>query len=284
MARFAPVSRRLHPDFQQKPTGPVEIDWSNPLTREMWLYSPGNINLVTSRPATYGPSRREKYVPGLGLCDYFPGDTDTEYKDFPNSDVPSLTNKLTIAFWYVPDNDSLTSPHGTAAQTLIDATDGNSEGFRLFWNISGGLEFRFRLFADSAVNLDVAPTAFSAGEKLFMVFRYDGTNMEIFQNGVSLGSTGNTGNVTAIVDQIRVGNFISASVNRASHGVIEDLTILNRAWTQQEIYSVMRDPYQLLKPAVDNLYIIPSAGGGGPVTANYEPIFLYYRKLLAGGY
>lgn len=202
-----------------------------------------------------------------GLLTYCPGSAINEYIEFPNNAFGTFDEGLTIALSYIPDFDQASPPHGTTGQVLLDSSDANTEGIRIIFNAGGGGIWRFRMFVGGVgTNLNVSPT-FSAGDRLRLVFTYDGANMRIYQNGVELGDTAVTGSINSPVDNWRFGQFLTAtSGDEGAHGTLSNIMVWDRALSAGEVNSDYRNPFQVYEPANESFYFTPTAAPGRSIT------------------
>lgn len=273
MANY-PLPKICHPDFSTPGRKPLNarLDSLHPLSNGVVLYSFDNHDLV-SNTLPLNPVEKYKSTP-WGKLPYYPGDNAAEYTRYEKQALDSITDQLTVSLLFIPDFDSSTDPD-TGGQHLIDTTDSNSEGFRIFWGIGGATEFLFRLITSGGyTNHNVTPNAFAAGDLLHLVFRYDGANLTFWQNGVQVGgSTAKTGNMSAVIDHLRIGQTLSSPIaNECAHGAIDNVIIHNRALSCGEICSLANDPYQALKPSVDLFYFTSAAASGTTVNATLGTI------------
>jgi hypothetical protein len=280
-------------DFSEpgrKPTGPVEIDWDNPLARELasvYLFqeSGGDVlELVSRRRAT-----------NTGI-------------DF----------QATVHGWEaVPDNnnDDFTlsnSDSGLAASSdltvfTIAKTTSSGSGRRLLQygpnllGTTGGFYFSHTGTAQGQIGLGTASNFqfVSSGNNFWSTTDYNknsvtlrGTTVKFYKDGTlytdtSIGAARNTNTDKTMTLFERQDN--AAGRNWDSNCRV--VYIWKRALSSAQVASLTRDPYQLLKPAVPQTYFVPAAGGATYTLATASGAFTYSgasltlsasRKIAAG--
>jgi len=251
--------------FTSKPVERVDIDLSHPLARGLInLALPGiNNDPASNNLATLGSdfSLVSTYH-GLAADCTALGTIEEPGMFFPASVASSLANELTLHFVFIPNFSSSTTNTGAIANTLLDTTSGNTEGFRVF-NVSS-TQWRFRLFTSSATNLDVNKQSFSSGDLVTLTCRYDGSNMQIYQDGEYVGGTSKTGSIDPVIDGVNWFDVITNSLTGRENDEVADAKVLfggmwNRALSGEEIARLNSNPYAFLKPAND--YLIPISTG-----------------------
>tara|TARA_S200002703_G_scaffold1263_1_gene2212 strand:+ start:12001 stop:13455 length:1455 start_codon:yes stop_codon:yes gene_type:complete len=257
MAQPLELDKLYSPEFSSsgvKPVGPVEIDWNNPLTKGLklcWLAG-NSVDLVTGRQATStaptsttsgylaadgdGSSSRSVILPEITM--------ETEASFVLNvhrrSDVPSNSD-------YIFDHDNGTN------RTLFYQLSGTSS--YEFWHVGGK---KLTISASSLLPID---------ENRNIVFTWkndDATRYRAYSAGSEVAS--------AIgISKIGVFSFIPHLLERytsASHldGTIPYFYYYDRKLSADEVKLLDDNPYQILKPANSNLYLVPTARGGTGIT------------------
>ena len=97
--------------------------------------------------------------------------------------------------------------------------------------------------------------------------RYDGSKVEIFMGGVLKGSHNCSGTLSypnASDSGVAIGNYYSYSATaRSFNGDVYLTAVWDRALSDTELRSISENPYQILRPANDRLWLDVVAGGGG---------------------
>jgi hypothetical protein len=254
MGLFLPTVRTTQP--QQ----PVEIDRSNLLTRglvEVVLplslvdrtvitgFSP--VVVGTGVVSGVGVSGRNIRLPESGLSNgikisdaadrLFPSATDATIFLIRRS--IDTTPRGTMAFGYVGDSNSRVLAHAPWA-------DGN-----VYWDFGGESQSQ-RISAPFAKSVNVESLAFVAG---------GGKGREIWRNGVKIaGDTSKTGTRVATGFGFGLGAAASPGLNSDSEEVYL-FGVASRAWSDAEITSWHKNPWQIFAPSKKVVYFLPSAGG-----------------------
>lgn len=244
------LPKQFHPDFSRpgvKPTGAVEVDWSNPLARGLKLaYLPElGVELVIKQlpsavTAPLSVHGGEKQLISDAVNNY--------YADL----LPTVTFDagLTIVFsayidsiaGYVFDNT------GGGARTAF-ADTGSS------WFLYLGNQTR------SYVSYDFLP----AGEHRICVISYkrtDPTNTIYYSNGKKYDRFGSGATATAVY------SFSPHLMQRYNgpnklNGGVGSFFVLDRAVSEAEAQQLSIDPYQILKPAQPMMLFLPAGGTTG---------------------
>ena len=97
--------------------------------------------------------------------------------------------------------------------------------------------------------------------------RYDGSKVEIFMGGVLKGSRNCSGTLSYQIapdSGVAIGNYYSYSATaRSFNGDVYLTAVWDRALSDTELRSISENPYQILRPANDRLWLDVVAGGGG---------------------
>lgn len=248
------VRKLLHPDFfvaGRKPTGDVEIDWSNPLARGLthaYLLNESAgaaINLVSGdRSNTVGLTRviakGQKVTRHDGSGDYIVCD-DVDVTDkfsayvFASHDVENQSRHLVSRHpgWFLAGN---TSPAG------------------MRFSINTGTETSVVIEAWSNLDLD-ALYGYGA--------TYDGATVETYLDGAGKNSVAKTGNINN-TGETRIGAYWNnpTSTSFSWDGDISIVLLWDRAISAAEHSLVHANPYQILKPKTNYFYVPEVAAVG----------------------
>lgn len=232
----------------RKPTSRVKINKSHPIGEKLRFYtiitSEGIKELVGGFPHVIasGAQKIENTADGMA----FIHTTGTYYYTYLNRYMPLFTTNIGIFIRIRPQFDSTTDPDVSGAETMFDTSSANSDGFRCFLLNTG--KPRFRLFTSGgATNLDANET-WSAGDLITFFFRYDGSTMKIYRDGIEVVSTAKTGNY---YHPSSVGLFVGRSEPNLSTGLYSDVLdygLFNDFMNDSEILSLHNNPYQFLIP------------------------------------
>jgi len=257
---LSPVAKALRgwPAPGVKPTGPVEIDWSQSITRNLDFCCPlqgSFVNLVTEQlfalDTGWSWSTRNGEV-----CLETDGSTKINLGDAPN---PSRV---------VGDQTVL-----IVAQTDDTTTDSRLFGCRgapgfgqiAIWYDTGGsgdswsgLPYQY---IQQALG-DNDPTLYDASKPQKILVRAKWGQQGIYIDGVAGEQSTGTGETGSIEDWYLGG---IGNLTPLFDGVIYSVYVWNRYLSDAEVAAVSSDPYCFFKPANQSPYLIgaPAAGGGG---------------------
>lgn len=275
------LPKRFHPDFSipgKKPSGLIEIDWDNPLTRGLksfYIMSGGVdeiINLVNGVAATL--------VNPTGLLGKHRVDVNE-----------GLISKNTTtgpdgSYWSVPNAESLPLENGVTVVARVKIPQTNRWQFK-FLGYSGTSSSLVELRWDASTPRVLITMNGSWSQTITdpsiviedadwhtMGFTTSPTQeWKFFKDRVSLEPAS---------AQHRSGNFFTADIigsggpagNADFGGYISYLMIFNASKTDSEMLALESDPYQILKPVVAPFYFLPSGGGSTTFTktASFESV------------
>lgn len=264
------LPRHLHSDFRQlkkKPVGPVEIDWSNPLTRGLILFPIFN----TAGYAVYDAAQDRLYrdvTHGLSQSNF----TVAQGKFGQRVDCAgaATTQRLRLS----EDRENITGEYWTVLTGAVYTDAGkdhtllhhgttiSSSGHVLIWadTLSGALR----------PSLNGGTTAVGANGSIPVnKFTVWGAGYEIdtsspavkfWVDGAQSGATGSTTRTSSAGAQPM--NFANENGGSRQHkGALYFYAVWERELTPAEHRSFARDPYQFLKPASRPVYFLSEGGG-----------------------
>lgn len=255
------LPKKFHPDFSRpgvKPTGNVEIDWSNPLARHLVrAYAPaqGFFDFVAGvLTANSGVTQQRAVTEFAGT---------TGNKVSYNSSIDSHT-ELTVIAKVRRDRYTGIYNGGIYSEKNVgnwSGTQGISINFRQ--NTTSGLLFKVGS-TGLLIDEDYAPV----GEFNTLVFSWRASSYQrIYVNGSLRASAASpAASFTKSTVAGRMGVYYDESASRTLDGAIDYLYVLNKALSASEIASLSRDPYQILRPAQPMMLFLPAGGGGGTYT------------------
>ena len=242
-----------HPDFRNprvKPTGPVEIDWSNPISDAlMFLWINGSTDLVSGRTADISNS----YIPrNITEGQFQSPDGTMEWSIPPEVD---FTKSLSIVTTQATNVNIASSviPHAglTAGSTITFGFLGGG-----FLGNGGKVLGRFArqtspyplqiTGVDLYAEIPAKVLSISSDSVAEVVHFYvDGVNTTTQTNA--------WGGLDVTTDRVRVGR---GGGQAPSHGIV---AIFNRQLTDAEHLEFGLNPYLLLKPKTSPQYFIPDS-------------------------
>ncbi|MFQ5622429.1 MAG: hypothetical protein ACE5FS_03435 [Paracoccaceae bacterium] len=259
----------------EKPLGPVEIDWANPLTAGLvglWLVNEGagavrdlvhGLDGVLTGNAAWGAGFDGRFV----QC---PGTT-ADYIDIPNSPIHDILYTLTAGVIFTPRALNFSSYQGIWRRGATTDASGPSN---INWMIQGKsatsilqsavkTDTAINDYVNSSYNLtqDVsshATTTINISEALLTLI-VDGTKDTLALTG---SPTQIAGGATKTWLGRRAGGAVDADIHLAY--------VLERDWAEEEIREYQIAPYQILKPRKRAYYYFPAAG---------TPLFMHNKSL-----
>jgi len=242
-----------------KPTGPVEIDWSNPLARglvECVVSAAGNelVNLVTQQKE-FTATGTPKFE--ANALKFTPESNDSYTK--------SDANFGDYLDWTIINAVSLDTPSAIVARLWAQFSLGATKQSQCVW-VNSRSQYRSRQ-DDTTSDKNIIDFGSASSKCLAVVYESNVTH-RVFADGVKEGSTAcGTYDNSGINGPFYLGN--EQTLTTAYAGRIFIHLRYSRALSDVEAKELTRDPYQLLKPANDTPYLItvPDAGGAPTLSA-----------------
>lgn len=237
-----------------KPIRAIQLNKSHPLARGLvgcWLFNEATGAQVfdTSGYQNIGAlNGNTRWASGkLGSCLKFDGDGD--YVDCSNDNSLKITGPLTICGWVKPDN--LTGSKAIASRYR---TTDNQRAYMLtvtndtikFWIDPNGDYINIKVvFSNRTID-----TSWHHA-----VGRYDGTNMNIFIDGVKDSNNNTVSGIYASGANNRIGAYDSGYF---FNGLIGQVQIYNRALSDAEIAHLYREPFSMFGRAIEPILLYPA--------------------------
>lgn len=161
------------------------------------------------------------------------GGTD-EYVEGPTmSSAGTFTDQFTVALWFKWSNlDTPDQWQGIAnANTNWSSLQ---DGWGLFWNNATTLRAYINSYSSNFVQATISDPD---GDWTFIAMTYEGTQIELYVNGSSVGTDSLTGDITAQSSNIEIGRTANTNTPAADHtiGHIDEFSIWNSAPEASEI-------------------------------------------------
>lgn len=243
------------------PRGPAPVNWANPITRGLVIayFASSNFDHAGTRvPNNTDKTNNQQSANQYGAAMRFTGS--------------QALNTLTI------DHKVTHNLSGATAMTVVTVTTAAAGAERPICGVWGSTK-RWYMAIDSsgypifAVNGGAANrvytsnvvTAHSARTSLAAVWDGSSDTCKLYKAGVEI-SGGKSGTAQTAIGSHTMGPSIGAQSTggTAKHsGTIEYVLVFNRALSDAEIRSISENPYQVLRPANDRLWLDVVAGGGG---------------------
>lgn len=169
-------------------------------------------------------------------------------------------NQITLMCWVKPMNTNITvSPldyDGFAG--IRNNTDAD---FYLVHFGTTAVEARFR--NSSGTNFDIVDNTLQIGAWQHFALRYNGSELTLFKNGVQLNTIVANGNILNAVEDLYIGGMIYQTSNFYLKGMIDEVSLWNRALSPQEINCYMRFGVPNGTPGLLNYYKCNQGTAGG---------------------
>ena len=158
--------------------------------------------------------------------------------------APDTSNGMTLALWVRPSSFA-----GFAREARFISKASSTSSAQHTWmlsNFSDGTAVRFRLKTmESATKTLISPSGLlQLNVWSHVAATFDGTTMRIFVNGVEIAAQSNVGVIAPSVGQeVAIGNQPIGAGSRGFIGALDEVFILNRALSAQQLESLMPVSY-----------------------------------------
>lgn len=154
-----------------------------------------------------------------------------------NLDIPSDT--VTVSAWIFPES------FATVDSRILSKANGVNEEDH-YWMLSsindGGIKARVRLKVEDGTTVTlVGGTVLELGQWIHLAFTYDGSELRLYVNGVLDGSMPLTGAIGRN-DEVPVAIGDQPQGNRSFYGLIDEVRIFTKSFTEEEIPLVKDAP------------------------------------------
>ncbi len=243
------------------PRGPAPVNWANPITRGLVIayFASSNFDHAGTRvPNNTDKTNNQQSANQYGAAMRFTGS--------------QAVNTLTI------DHKVTNNLSGATAMTVVTVTTAAAGAERPICGVWGGTNrwymginssgyplFAVNGGAASRVYMCNVVTAFDHRTSLAAVWDGSSDTCKLYKAGAEI-SGAKSGTAQAAIGSHTMGPSIGAQSTggAAKHsGTIEYVLVFNRALSAAEIRSISENPYQVLRPANDRLWLDVVAGGGG---------------------
>ena len=243
------------------PRGPAPVNWANPITRGLVIayFASSNFDHAGTRvPNNTDKTNNQQSANQYGAAMMFTGS--------------QAVNTLTI------DHKVTHNLSGATAMTVVTVTTaaagaerpicgvwGSTNRWYMAINSSGQPLLAVNGGATNRVYASNIVTAFGTRTSLAAVWDGSSDTCKLYKAGVEISGV-KSGTAQTAIGSHTMGPSIGAQSTggTAKHsGTIEYVLVFNRALSDAEIRSISENPYQVLRPANDRLWLDVVAGGGG---------------------
>ncbi len=240
----------------RQPTGPVEIDWHNPITRGLRFYllfgAMGTTDLVSGK--TMSSTAADFAYDHLGGSVEMPSHTGTNSVDAPAFDATGWEGVSCVTLCIRSANDFPGAIASVAAG-----------GFSGQWLLGTGTFDQWQWRAGDSTTALVKVGGDVTGDLVFVAGTYDKATKYLYvaprQEPIAPRAAAGE---TAAFGGVQAENFIghySRSGGRSYTAKIYFAMIYDRALSEGEVHSLRFDPYQVLRPARPAVYFLASVAG-----------------------
>ncbi|MHC1706547.1 MAG: LamG-like jellyroll fold domain-containing protein [Bacteroidales bacterium] len=171
-----------------------------------------------------------------------------DYVDVPNaSSLITSATSLSLTCWVYPQNGNITWPDYDGFCGFRNNTNAD---FYLIQHAAVGVEARFR--GAGGTNSDIVYPNLQINTWSHFVFTYDGAMIRLYVNGNLFGSAPASGSITNSAVPFYIGNLWYQTVQFFMNGKIDEVSLWNKALTQEEVNQVYHCP---ISPTASNLLL-----------------------------
>jgi hypothetical protein len=261
------LPKQYHPDFAQpgkKPIGLVEVDWANPLTKDL------EIALL---PAMWV---------GKNLADMGNSPVQPAINSGANTKGQFVAKTTADDDGFSLVNPSLGSQNRTVMLGHIKAAAVTNNALIASGTVASGQRWQLAYVSGSSLHIGVTSGGYQSsltpvvGEFSISGIKFTGTTLAdhtLFLNGVFENATGTRVINTTGASYVVMGEGLSQSTT----GVTDKLFFYyhwNRALSDAEMLSIEQDPYQLFKPTTPQTYTFPAAAAGININATTDTLII----------
>ena len=243
------------------PRGPAPVNWANPITRGLVIayFASSNFDHAGTRvPNNTDKTNNQQSANQYGAAMRFTG--------WQAANTFTLDHKVTHNLSSATAMTVVTVTTAEAgAERPICGVWGSTKRWYMAIDSSGYPIFAVNGGAANRVYTSNVVTAHSARTSLAAVWDGSSDTCKLYKAGAEI-SGGKSGTAQTAIGSHTMGPSIGAQSTggTAKHsGTIEYVLVFNRALSDAEIRSISENPYQILRPANDRLWLDVVAGGGG---------------------
>lgn len=254
----------------RKPEGRVQVDWSNPLTRDLHAFYvfneggglPRNIAGTYKDSESFASTDPAWEIAATGRVLDFNGDTESILRLGLDEDSLQLAGKAGLT---IIQGLTRGSSETSDEETLIsnwDSSASNRQNLLRYENVtdSGRLESHWEDSTDAQVTLNAADIKIALNEYSVITQRVLSTELSVFKNGIKSATTATLDSVEATLstNQWQLG-FSPHSTTDDWRGSHQFLMVFHRGLPDNEIRSLSYDPWQALKSKKMGPFLAPVA-------------------------
>ena len=241
-----------------KPPAGTQINPLHPLSRGLvgcWLFNEGAGSLANDISGNKNHGRLTNMAPNVQGSAW--GNGGLEFNgvddniDCGNDASLDITDAITVEAWVYSSWDQ--SDKGIVGKYI------GSTGYLLFAYPTGSVSWQVD-GSTNRVTTVVTPNVWN-----HIVGLWNGTNVELFVNGVSKGI--DTGSLTSNVNNLIIGKYLSVA---NFNGLIDSVRIYNRALSAEEVAWSYREPYAMFEPSFNPALLYSAAPPVGAIMNQFQ--------------
>lgn len=243
------------------PRGPAPVNWANPITRGLVIayFASSNFDHAGTRvPNNTDKTNNQQSANQYGAAMMFTGSQALNTLTIDHKVTHNLSSATAMTVVTV-------TTAAAGAERPICGVWGSTNRWYMAINSSGYPLFAVNGGAANRVYVSNLLTAHIARTSLAAVWDGSSDTCKLYKAGAEISGVKSGTAQTAIGSHTMGPSIGSQSTGgTAKHsGTIEYVLVFNRALSDAEIRSISENPYQVLRPANDRLWLDVVAGGGG---------------------
>ena len=243
------------------PMGPAPVNWANPITRGLVIayFASSNFDHAGTRvPNNTDKTNNQQSANQYGAAMRFTGSQAVNTLTIDHKVTHNLSNATAMTVVTV-------TTAAAGAERPICGVWGSTKRWYMAIDSSGYPLFAVNGALNTRVYTSNGVTVFGPRTSLAAVWDGSSDTCKLYKDGAEISGAKSGTAQTAIGSHTMGPSIGSQSTGgTAKHsGTIEYVLVFNRALSAAEIRSISENPYQVLRPANDRLWLDVVAGGGG---------------------
>ena len=243
------------------PMGPAPVNLANPITRGLVIayFASSNFDHAGTRvPNNTDKTNNQQSANQYGAAMRFTGSQAVNTLTIDHKVTHNLSNATAMTVVTV-------TTAAAGAERPICGVWGSTNRWYMAINSAGYPLFAVNGGATNMVYTSNGVTVFGPRTSLAAVWDGSSDTCKLYKDGAEI-SGAKSGTAQTAIGSHTMGPSIgsqSTGVTAKHSGTIEYVLVFNRALSAAEIRSISENPYQVLRPANDRLWLDVVAGGGG---------------------
>ena len=153
-----------------------------------------------------------------------------DYITAPNASSLIANKSISLAFWVYPTNPNPGFPNFDG---MAGFRNNSNADFFILHLSTNTVEARFR--NSSGSNFDIVYNGLNLNTWNHFVMTYDGSTLELYHDGVSVGTQAANGFITSTTETLYMGNLVFQTTNFYLGGQLDDVCLWSRALSSTEV-------------------------------------------------